>query len=368
MLTGATRLKLVAFAVIGVLVIAFIAVRYADLGRYVGLRGYYVVHVELGEGGGIFTNAEVTYRGVTVGRVGAMRLTGDGVEVDARIDDSAPRIPSDVRAVVADRSAVGEEYLDLRPQTGTGPYLAEGARIDRADTQTPLPVTTLLTTVDGLAASVPQQSLRTVVDELDDAFAGRGQDLQILLDTSSSLATAATNDLAPTTTLIDNGQVVLTTQRDESGALASFSHDLDLLARQLATSDPDLRRLLAAAPQAATQITGLLHDTDPALTALLGNLLTTSDIALVRQNGIEQTLVTLPGAVAAGATAIGPSGAAFGMVLTFFDPLPCTAGYQGTPYRNGLDTSSGPPVNTGAQCTLPPSSGVDVRGSANAPH
>src|ERR1700742_4610904 len=105
MLTGVIRFKLIAFAVIGVLVIAFIGIRYADLGRYVGLRGYYVVHVELGEGGGIFTNAEVTYRGVTVGRVGGMRLTADGVEIDARIDDSAPRIPADVQAVVANRSA-----------------------------------------------------------------------------------------------------------------------------------------------------------------------------------------------------------------------------------------------------------------------
>ncbi|GIH18427.1 hypothetical protein Raf01_65990 [Rugosimonospora africana] len=368
MLTGMTRLRLVAFAVIGVLVIAFIAVRYADLGRYVGLRGYYVVHVELREGGGIFTNAEVTYRGVTVGRVGAMRLTGDGVEVDARIDDSAPRIPSDVRAVVANRSAVGEEYLDLRPQSDNGTYLAEGAHIERANTQTPLPVTGLLTTVDGLANSVPQQSLRTVVDELDTAFAGRGQDLQILLDTSSSLANAASNDIGPTTTLIDNGQVVLTSQRDESDALESFSHDLNLLAAQLAGSDPDLRRLLAAAPEAADQITGLLRDTDPALGALLSNLLTTSDVALVRQDGIEQTLVTLPAAVAAGSTAIGPSGAAFGMVLTFFDPLPCTAGYGGTQYRNGLVTSPNANPNTGARCTSPPSSGVDVRGSANAPH
>ncbi len=56
------------------------------------------------------------------------------------------------------------------------------------------------------------------------------------------------------------------------------------------------------------------------------------------------------------------------MALTFFSPLPCTRGYGGTTYRNGLDTSSGPPLNTAASCRMPASSGVDVRGSANAPH
>jgi len=64
---------------------------------------------------------------------------------------------------------------------------------------------------------------------------------------------------------------------------------------------------------------------------------------------------------------ITPKGARFGVVLTFFNPLPCTAGYQGTKVRNGLDTSPGPPLNTSARCTSPASSGINVRGSAHAP-
>ena len=73
MLTRTTRLQLVVFAVIAVLVIGFTAVRYANLGRLVGLRGYYVVQLELANAGGIFPQANVTYRGVSVGRVGAAR-------------------------------------------------------------------------------------------------------------------------------------------------------------------------------------------------------------------------------------------------------------------------------------------------------
>ncbi|CAM5573950.1 MCE family protein OS=Streptomyces tendae OX=1932 GN=F3L20_25615 PE=4 SV=1 [Streptomyces tendae] len=55
------------------------------------------------------------------------------------------------------------------------------------------------------------------------------------------------------------------------------------------------------------------------------------------------------------------------MAVTFFDPLPCTAGYGATRYRNGLDLGTAPPLNTGAACTAPASTGVNVRGSANAP-
>lgn len=367
MLTLGTRLKNLAFLVIGVLVIGYIGIRYADLGRYAGLRGYYVVTMDLPETGGLFPGSDVTYRGVSVGRVGALDLTDTGVRARLHIDDSAPKIPADLRAVVANLSAVGEEYVDLRPATGDGPYLAAGDRIPSTATQVPPPVTDLLTNVDDLAASVPLDSLRTVVDELGNAFQGRGEDLQRLLDTGGDLVQAANEANPRTSRLVFDGQTVLRTQRDEGAALLSFARSARLLAGQLDGSDTDLRRLITAAPPAATQFSGLLRDLDPSLSVMLANLLTTSDVALTRQAGIQELLVRLPQVTAAGATAIDSTGAHLGMALTFFSPLPCTRGYGRTTYRNGLDTTAGPPLNTAASCTMPASSGVGVRGSANAP-
>ena len=73
MLTRTTRIQIVVFAVIAVLAIGYTGFHYANLGRLLGLRGYYVVQMELANGGGIFPQADVTYRGVSVGRVGAVR-------------------------------------------------------------------------------------------------------------------------------------------------------------------------------------------------------------------------------------------------------------------------------------------------------
>jgi phospholipid/cholesterol/gamma-HCH transport system substrate-binding protein len=368
MLTLGTRLKNIAFLIIGVLVIGFIGVRYADLGRLVGLRGYYVVRMDLAETGGLFPGSDVTYRGVSVGRVGDLHLTATGVRADLHIANSAPRIPAQLRAVVANLSAVGEEYVDLQPSTDRRPYLADGGTIPQSATQTPPPVTALLTDVNSLAASVPLESLRTVVDELGKAFQGQGENLQTLLDTAGDLTQAA-DDAAPATNrLIFDGQTVLRTQREEGDALLSFAHSARLLAGQLDASDTDLRRLITTAPVAATEISGLLRDLDPSLSVLLANLTTTSDIALTRQHGLEELLVRLPQVVTAGATAINSKGVNFGMAVTFFSPLPCTKGYGGTTYRNGLDTAAGPPLNTAASCRMPASSGVDVRGPANAPY
>ena len=39
---------------------------------------------------------------------------------------------------------MGEQYVDLQPQTDRGPYLHDGSQIAPADTRTPLPTEPLL--------------------------------------------------------------------------------------------------------------------------------------------------------------------------------------------------------------------------------
>ncbi|MEU5837225.1 MlaD family protein [Streptomyces diacarni] len=367
MLTRAVLVKNIAFLVLAVLVLGLIGVRYADVGRYVGLRDYYTVRVELARTGGLYEHANVTYRGVSVGRVDTIDLTDTGVAADLRINTSAPRIPDALEAVVANLSAVGEQYIDLRPSTENGPYLHEGSVIRQADTDLPAPPTKVLASVDNLVSSVPHDALRTVVDELGTTFEGRGDDLEVLLETGSEFLDSADAAAPETTGLIVDSETVLRTQREEGDALRDFAAGTRELLAQLKESDPDLRRLIARTPGAATQVTGLLRDLDPSLSVLLANLTTTSELALTRQRGIEELLVTLPRVAAAGSTAITKEGATLGMSLAFFDPLPCTAGYEGTRYRNGLETGKAPPLNERAHCASPAASGKNVRGSANAP-
>ena len=367
MLTRATRIKLAVFAVLGVLVIAYTGIHYADLGRLLGMRGYYVVRLELANGGGIYSDADVTYRGVSVGRVGAMQLTDRGVEVDLDISDSAPLIPARLQAAVADLSAVGEQYVDLRPQTPGGPFLHAGSVITEQDTQLPIPVTSLLNSVNTLATSLPLSSLRELTDELAAGFGGQGSNVASIVKGNAAFIHAANATLPQTTTLIRDSQEVINTQVAESSELDSFSQNLLLLARQLDSSNASIRKLVVDGPQAAAQVANLLAETNPGLGDLIANLLTTSEVTLTRGAALNELLSALPAAVAVGSSAVTSKGATFGLALTFFDPLPCTAGYGGTVFLNGLNSSPNAPLNTGAYCAEPTRSGVDVRGSANAP-
>ena len=369
MLTRLVRLQLVAFVVIAAVAVVYALFRFTDLGKVFGADGY-TVRLNLEDSGGIFSNAEVTYRGYNVGRVGDLRLTEDGLQVDLNIDPDAPDIPEDLDAVVANRSAVGEQYVDLRPRQNEGPYLSGDTVISADRTRTPVATDTLIRDLDSLASSVPTDSLRTLVDELDQAFAGTGDDLQLLLDSTSDFTRMATEHLPQTIALINDAGTVLDTQAAQSDNIKSFAGDLRLLADQLRKSDPDLRRLISSTPRAARAVTDLLRESGPGLSVLLANLLTVSDIVGARKDGLEYALVSYPlfSAAGQGLLAADPGQAHLGLALNLFNPPPCTRGYEQTPRRNGTDTAGqGGSIPPDTYCAEPPGSPINVRGSANVP-
>jgi phospholipid/cholesterol/gamma-HCH transport system substrate-binding protein len=238
--------------------------------------------------------------------------------------------------------------------------------IGERSTALPLPVTSLLTSINDLSTSLPLKSLRKLTDELATGFGGQGGNLADIITGNHALAGAADKTVGATKALISDAREVLATQIAETNELVAFSRNALLLSRSLADANGSLRELLTAGPQAAAQVADLLQETSPALGELIANLLTTSEVTLTRGRALNELLSALPADVAIGSTVINNKGSQFGVALTFFNPLPCMKGYEGTDFRNGLDTLPGV-LNTGASCALPASSGVDVRGSAHAP-
>lgn len=322
MIPRSVKIKVLAFVLISLLGISYVAVRYVGLGAAL-VSSSYPLKADLATAGGIFTHASVAYRGSPIGTVTGVHLSGNHVTVTMSIDDGI-RIPRNVRAVVTDRSAVGEQYLDLRPSTGSGPYLQAGDTIPRKQTGTPLPTETLLANLDKLVGSINTKDLRVVIDELGKAFENSDGALGRILDDSDNLLATANSDLPETLKLLRDGQTVLRTQQDSAGDIRRWAKGLAELTDTIRTSDPDLRRLLANAPPAARQVSGLLGDLDPDIGMLLGNLITVGGIATRRLPGIKQALVVYPLVIAGGFTVTPGDGTAhFGLVLDVDDPPPC---------------------------------------------
>ena len=365
MIRRSVKVQLLAFLLITLFTVSLLSARYVGLyDRVVG--GQYLVSADFADSGGIFVGSEVSYRGVQVGRVEKLRLSKDGVLVDARIRRGV-QIPKDTVVVVENRSAVGEQYLDFQPRSDGGRVLADGDTIARKDTRTPVRVDNLLLHLDKTVTSVDRDDLKVVVDELGEAFADGGTDLQRLLDNGDALTRAATESLPETVKLIEDGRIVLDTQRDTAGQIKTFATNFANLSETLKGSDGDLRLVLDRGAVASRELDGLIRENQSSLAALLANLITIGQVTTARTDGIEQLLVTYPDVIAGGYTVVPGDGTAhFGLVLSQ-DPKVCKRGYEGTRRTDPNRTTGLPPVNTGARCALPRGSTSAVRGAQNAP-
>jgi phospholipid/cholesterol/gamma-HCH transport system substrate-binding protein len=367
-ITRTVRIQLLVFVVIALLGVTYVGASYAGIGTSLFQTNSCTIDADFPDSGGIFTGAEVTYNGVTVGRVGKLSLLPDGVRVALDVDDCRhPEIPVDTVAAVSNRSAVGEQYVDLRPQTDSGPYLDDGAVLPMDKNVLPVPTQVLLQNLDSLVTSVDNSQLATVVTELGQAFNGRGPALQALLDQGSKLQQTATANLDTTIKLIEQSGPVLNTQLRVGSNFASWAKSLNLLTGTLKSSDSDLRGLLDDAPSDLQIIKTFVQSNSDDLGVLLANLVTVNGVVVPKLDSVKAILYIYPLAVAGGLTVVPGDGTAhFGLVLNLNDPPDCTAGYGGTDTRPPSDTSPAT-VNTSAQCTSPASSGINVRGAQNAP-
>ncbi|MEO7069029.1 MAG: MlaD family protein [Nostocoides sp.] len=365
MIRPVVKVQLLAFLLVTMLGVSVLSAQYIGLNERLFGHGP-TVSASFAESGGIFVGSEVTYRGVAVGHVSGLKLLTDGVLVEAKLNDGT-KIPRDTLAVVEDRSAVGEQYLDFQPRTVGGPDLSNGDVVPRADTRYPIRVDQLLKDVDDTVRSVDQEHLRTMVNELGLAFADGGGDLSRLIDNGDKLTVAATAALPQTIKLIQDGKIVLDTQRDTASQIQSFAKNFGDLSEALQGSDPDLRLVLDRGVIASQQLQGLIRDNQANLTTLIANLITVGQVTTSRIDGIQQMLVTYPEAVVGGFTVVPGDGTAhFGLQLSV-TPTACTRGYEGTKKTDPAQTTNLPPLNTDARCTLPRGSSSDVRGAQNAP-
>ena len=330
MISRLTKVQLIIFAIVTLLGGAFVGGRYAKIDRLVVDRSFPVV-AEFSDSGGIFEGAQVTYRGIAVGRVGKLTFSGDDIKVRLDIENSAPKIPSDVEAVVANKSAVGEQFVDLRPRATSAPYLNGNSVIPVENTQIPLSTTALLVDFNNLVKSVDNNNLKIMVNELGAAFEGTGQDLTQIVETSTQFIDTATENLDVTRALIRDSKTVLQTQIDKQGQLQSFASDLALFSDTLADSDPDLRRLLDEGAVSAKVLRQVIAENSKDLTGLFNNLVTVNRPVYKYIDGVRMLFVLYPYTVdfAFTTTNKGPDGhydVQFGLV-TQSEPPPCKKGY-----------------------------------------
>jgi virulence factor Mce-like protein len=370
MLTRFVRIQLTIFTIastVGVLVMIF---SYLQAPTLLGV-GRITVTLELPAAGGLYRFSNVTYRGVQVGKVTSVGLTSRGPNATLSLDTS-PRIPADLQAEVRSISAVGEQYVDLRPRTDSGPYLEDGSVIPAHNTTIPQAVGPMLDQVSALINSIPKDKLSGLLDESFNSLNGAGYDLGSLFDSSAKVVGEINGVADPTRTLVNDAAPLLDSQADSTDALKTWARSLAGITGQVAADDTQVRALLRTGPGAANEVSQLLNQVKPTLPVLLANLTTIGQVAVTYHPSLQQLLVLLPPSVAStqafGLSRNNPTGFPLGdFAVSLGDPPACTVGFlPPSQWRSPADTST---IDTpdDLYCKLPQDSPIVVRGARNYP-
>jgi phospholipid/cholesterol/gamma-HCH transport system substrate-binding protein len=369
MLTRFIRIQLAIFLVVSIVGVAVMFFTYVQIPTLLGI-GRVNVTLQLPSSGGLYRFSNVTYRGVEVGKVTSVDLTSDGAQATLSIT-TKPKIPVDLQAEVRSVSAIGEQYVDLRPRTDSGPYLQDGSVIAAQNISLPPAVGPVLDRVSKLVDTFPKDRLSALLDETYKGFNGAGYDFGSLLDSGATLSADLNGVADETRALADDSLPLLEGQAATAESIRTWARSLAGFTGQLAENDPEFRTVLQTFPGFEGEVSGLLNQLKPTLPVLLANLGTVSEILMTYNASLEQLLVLLPPYFAqqqSYANFSDATGSARGdFEASVDDPPACRVGFlPPSSWRSPADESD---IDTpdGIYCKLPQDSPISVRGVRNFP-
>lgn len=367
--------QLAIFGVVSLTAGTILTLHYIQLPNLIFGTGQYQVRLELPRAAGLYRNANVTYRGTEVGHVGDVQLTDSGVQADLELD-SGVAIPSNVEAQVHSTSAIGEQYVALLPRDSTSRPLKAGDVIPVGRATVPPDINTLVEAANRGVQAIPQENLRTAIDEAYTAVGGLGPELSRLVTGSTDLAIDARANLDPLTNLIDHSKPVLDSQADSAGSIRAWAANLANITDQLRTHDSAVAAVLTNGGPAADEARQLMDRLRPTLPLLLANLVSVNQIALTYHPALEQILVLLPlgianlqgSAVANLNTKQAYAGPYLDFKLNLNLPPACTTGFLPVQQQRSPVFEDAPERPSGdLYCRVPQDSPFNVRGVRNTP-
>jgi phospholipid/cholesterol/gamma-HCH transport system substrate-binding protein len=266
------------------------------------------------------SGSDVKYRGVNVGKVGAIQLVDRQAEIVLELRRDV-EIPADTEAAVRAKTLFGEKYVELAERPHRPPYLREGDVVRAAGTG--VEVEQLLDTTDELLRGIDAEELATLVDGLVQASHGEGERVAHLIDRGADAAASMVDSLEAQVRAIDSFARFADQYRDIGPLLNGVNANLNELLPTFNAAREDYERLLATLRPFADRLAALIDATE----ADLGRLLDDGDnivrVLTARKENISEVIVGLDSYTATLADAIAPGtlpdGSRYGHMKIFID-------------------------------------------------
>ena len=361
-LSRAVWIQLAILAAVTVIAGGVMAFGFVNVPALLGI-GRYNVTLELPASGGLYPTSVVTYRGSEVGRVTSVDVTRDGVQAVLKLDSST-KIPSDVRAEVHSRSAVGEQFVQLIPATDD----ADVATLRAGDVigvgqgrRSPPKSAACSTRPTGRCRRSRRTTCAPSSTRPIPPSAGWGRNCHASSTDRRRWRSTRAKTVDPITKLIDQSPPVLNSQVQTADSIETWANRMASITGQLKAQDTAFAGLLNQGGPALEEGRAFFDRVAPALPILLANMVSLGDIAVAYRNDIEQLLVLFPQGTAVMSSIILPNsntkqdykGVYLDFNLNLNLPPPCNTGFlpvrqQRSPSEQ--DAPSGPPASCTAGC------------------
>jgi phospholipid/cholesterol/gamma-HCH transport system substrate-binding protein len=224
--------------------------------------------------------ADVRISGVPVGKVKTKELDDDddSTSVEIELDEQYAPIPADTRAILRQKTLLGETYVELTPGTGGGRAVPDGGRLDPGQVSPTVELDEIFRAFDAKT----REAFRVWMDQQGRAVANRGQDLNDALgnlapfaeDTSDVLEILDRHERATQQLVRDTG-VVFAALTERQGQLRQLIVNSNRVFDATAARDAELAAtfrifptFLSEARITTDRLTQFANDTDPLVTQL----------------------------------------------------------------------------------------------------
>jgi phospholipid/cholesterol/gamma-HCH transport system substrate-binding protein len=240
----------------------------------------YRVSASFAEASQLATEADVRISGVPVGKVktiGPDAKTGRSL-VTMELDAKYAPLPSDAKAMLRQKTLLGETYVELTPGTEQAEQVPEGGRLPEGNVSETVELDEILRTFDPETRAAFQEWMQTQAQ----AIGGHGRDLNDALGNLGPFAEDAAelvdilNRQEPALrSLISNTGVVFEALTERNGQLRDLIENSNRVFATTAQRDRELQESFVALPtferesrQTVDRLTRFARDTDPLVTQL----------------------------------------------------------------------------------------------------
>jgi virulence factor Mce-like protein len=216
----------------------------------------YRVKIPVDEATQLAEESDVRIASVSVGRVKKIELEDEGENRDLalatiEIDERYAPIPESTRAILRQKTLLGETYVELTPGDRDGPKLAEGGTLPRAQVGESVQLDEIFRSFDERT----RVAFRSWMQEGALAFAGRGDDLSAAIANLEPFAEDANRLLRVLDTqddavrqFVNNTGVVFDALSERRGQLSGLITNSQQVFATTARRDQDLREAFIALP------------------------------------------------------------------------------------------------------------------------